>query len=186
MHRLMVIVTSTREQRAGRAIAEWFVERARRHGTFELELVDLKELALPLLDEPIHPIKRQYQHAHTLDWSRRVAAADAFVFVVPEYNHGMPPALLNALDYLYAEWNYKAAAFVSYGGMSGGTRSVQMAVPVLTALRMMPIPDAVALPYAVRHLENGVFAPGETPEAVVPKLLAELARWTGALATLRR
>ena len=130
--KLQVIFASTREGRQGFPIAEWVVERARAHGKFEPELVDLREVNLPLFDEPQHPRLRQYQHAHTKAWSAIVAAADAFVFVTPEYNYGMPPALLNAIDYLSAEWAYKPAAIVSYGGVSGGTRSAQMTKLMLT------------------------------------------------------
>ncbi len=162
MPKLKIIVTSTREKRRGLAVASWFAERARLHGRFELELVDLKTLNLPLLDEPNHPMQQTYEHEHTKAWSGIVSAADAFVFVVPEYNYGMPPALLNALDYLYAEWNYKAAAFVSYGGISGGLRSVQMAKSVLTTLKMMPIPEGVTLPFAMKSItDSGTFEPGE-------------------------
>src|SRR6476660_7040656 len=116
----------------GPSIGRWLVERVQAHGKFELGLADLKEIALPMLDEPKHPRLRQYQHAHTKAWSARVDAADAFVFVTPEYNFGMPPALLNAIDYVLHEWAYKPAGFVSYGGISGGTRSVQMSKQMLT------------------------------------------------------
>lgn len=187
MPNLKVVVTSTREKRLGPSVGAWFTGRAERHGAFEVEAIDLLAVGLPLLDEPNHPTKKQYEHAHTLAWSATVAAADAFVFVVPEYNYGMPPALLNALDYLYQEWNYKPAAFVSYGGVSGGTRSVQMAKSVLTTLRMMPIPEAVTIPFFTKHVnEAGTFDPGDTLDKAATTLLDELARWTAALATLRR
>jgi NAD(P)H-dependent FMN reductase len=106
--------------------------------------------------------------------------------VVPEYNHGMPPALLNALDFLYQEWNYKPAAFVSYGGLSGGVRSVQMAKPVLTAQKMMPIPEAVAVPFYTKHVsETGAFEPGDLLDASATTMLDELLRWAKALAPMR-
>lgn len=186
MPRLEVVITSTRERRGGGAVAEWFVERARRHGKFDVGTVDLRELALPLLDEPNHPVKRQYEHEHTKKWSAIVAAADAFVFVVPEYNYGMPPALLNALDYLYHEWSYKPAAFVSYGGASGGMRSVQMAKQVLTTLRMMPIPEGVAIPFFAKLIgADGKLDAGTAQDQPLANMLDELLRWTAALATLR-
>jgi NAD(P)H-dependent FMN reductase len=170
----------------GAAIAEWFAGVARQHAGFDVELVDLKAVALPLLDEPNHPMKRNYQHEHTKAWSAIVEAADAFVFVIPEYNYGMPPAMLNALDYLYHEWNYKAAALVSYGGVSAGTRAAQMCKQVLTTLRMMPIPEAVSIPFFTKAMdENGRFDPGETQQAPAAKMLDELLRWTNALQTLR-
>jgi NAD(P)H-dependent FMN reductase len=185
MPKLEIVTTSTRERRAGIAVAEWFIERARRHGRFDVHATDLKELQLPLLDEPNHPNKRQYEHAHTRRWSAIVEAADAFVFVVPEYNYGMPPALLNALDYLYHEWAYKPAAFVSYGGASGGMRSVQMAKPVMTTLRMMPIPEGVTLPFFTKSITDGKFDPGSAPDASLGKMLDELLRWSDALKTMR-
>ena len=117
--KLHVIFASTRDGRQGLPIAEWVVERARAHGKFEPQLVDLREVNLPLFDEPKHPRFRQYEHAHTKAWSAIVDAADAFVFVTPEYNYGMPPALLNAIDYLSQEWAYKPASIVSYGGPLG-------------------------------------------------------------------
>jgi len=187
MPSLKTIVTSTREQRMGPSVAKWFLEQARQHGKFEVALVDLKDVNLPLLDEPNHPMKRNYQHEHTKAWSKTVAEADAFVFVMPEYNFGMPPAMLNALDYLYAEWNYKPAGFVSYGGISGGTRSVQMAKQVLTSLKIMPIPEAVSLPFFSKHVDDqGRFDPGDTPQKAVTTMLDELLRWSAALATLRQ
>ncbi len=186
MPKLKIIITSTREQRACPSVARWFLERARQHGGFETELVDLLEVGLPLLDEPHHPMKRQYTHEHTKRWSAIVADADAFVFVTPEYNFGMPPALLNALDYLYVEWNYKAAAFVSYGGVSGGSRSVQVTKQTLTALRMMPIPEGVTIPFFTKYMnEQGEFDPGDTQAKPASAMLDELLRWTTALATLR-
>lgn len=186
MSKLSVVIVSTRPGRAGLPIGDWFIERARAHGKFEVERVDLKEVNLPLLDEPRHPRLGQYEHAHTRAWSARVKAADAFVFVTPEYNYSAPPTLLNALDYLSAEWAYKPAAFVSYGGISGGTRSVQMAKLALTTLKMMPLPEAVTLPFYTQHLgEDGVFRPGDKAEGSIPPMLDELKRWTDALAALR-
>jgi NAD(P)H-dependent FMN reductase len=183
---LHIIVTSTREQRASTAVATWFAEEAKRHGKFEIQLVDLKEVNLPLLDEPHHPLQRRYQHEHTKAWSKSVEAADAFVFVVPEYNYGMPPALLNALDYLYHEWNYKPAGFVSFGGVSGGTRSVQMTKQVLTTLKVMPLPEAVTLPFFAKQLDaEKRFNPGDTQDKALTTMLDELLRWTNALRTLR-
>src|SRR5437868_699719 len=115
MPSLHVVTVSTRQGRAGRPVATWFVERARAHGGFEVRDVDLAEVALPVLDEPNHPRFRNYQHEHTRRWSAIVEAADAFVFVTPEYNYFSPPSLVNAFDYLLHEWAYKPCGFVSYG-----------------------------------------------------------------------
>src|SRR5258708_6832122 len=126
MPRLTVVIASTRPNRAGLPIGTWFHGFAASHGRFDATLVDLGALKLPLLDEPEHPRLRKYQHDHTKAWSATVAPSDAFVFVVPEYNYSAPPALLNALDYLFHEWHYKPVGFVSYGGSSGGRPAVQV------------------------------------------------------------
>lgn len=183
---LQVIIASTREGRVGPAIGSWFVERAKAHGKFEVALVDLKELNLPLLDEPKHPRFRDYQFEHTKRWSAIVERASAYVFVTPEYNYGLAPALVNALDYLAREWAYKPAAFVSYGGVSGGTRSVQMTKMILTSLKMMPIPEAVTIPFFTNHMKDGSFLATEPLEQAAKTMLDELARWSGALETMRR
>jgi NAD(P)H-dependent FMN reductase len=183
--KLAVVVVSTRPTRVGLPIATWFAASAKTHDAFDVQLVDLKELNLPLFDEPKHPRFGEYEHAHTKAWSAIVSAADAFVFVTPEYNYSMPPSLVNAFDYLHREWFYKPAGFVSYGGVSGGTRSVQMAKQLLTTAKVMPMAEAVTIPFVGTHLENGEFktTPGFEQSAKV--LLDELHRWTVALKTLR-
>jgi len=185
MPRLHIIHTSTRDGRVGRPIADWVLARATKHGGFETELIDLKVINLPLFDEPRHPRFRQYEHAHTKAWSASVEKADAFVFVMPEYNHGAPPALVNALDYVYVEWNYKPVAFVSYGGVAGGTRSVQIIKPTLLALKMVPIVEAVTIPFFTKLLDGGVFVGGEPHDQAAEVMFGELVRWTAALKTLR-
>lgn len=185
MPRLGVIIASTREGRVGAPVAEWFMERARRHGGFEVELVDLKAVGLPLLSEPNHPRLKKYTQDTTRAWSATVDALDAFVFVTPEYNFGSPPALVNALDHLYAEWGYKAAGFVSYGGVSGGLRSVQMTKQLLTTFKMVPLVEQVSIAFVPRLIDNGRFAGGEMFDKSADTMLDELLRWTGALASLR-
>jgi NAD(P)H-dependent FMN reductase len=187
MPRLQIIIVSTREGRKGTAVAAWFVQQAQQHGAFDVDVVDLAEMALPLFDEPEHPRLQKYQHDHTRAWSARVASADAFVFVTPEYNFSAPPSLLNALDYLAREWAYKAAGFVSYGGASGGTRAVQMAKMTMTTLKMVPLVEAVAIPFFAKFLDasSGAFAADANQNAAAVTMLNELARWTSALAALR-
>jgi len=183
--KLEVFICSTRPGRVGLPVAAWFEEQARAHGKFEVARVDLAEVNLPLLDEPKHPRLQQYEHAHTKAWSATVKSADAFVFVMPEYNFSMPAPLLNALDYLVHEWAYKPASFVSYGGISAGLRSVQMAKSPLTALKMMPIPEAVALPFVAKQLVDGKLQAPPEQEKAATLMLDELWRWAGALKTLR-
>src|ERR1700722_20242771 len=107
MPTLLIVIASTRPGRIGLPVAERFGDRATEHGGFELELVDLAVLDLPLLDEPSHPRLRQHTKEHSRAWSATVAASDAVVLVTAEYNYGYPAALKNALDYLHHEWRYK-------------------------------------------------------------------------------
>lgn len=186
MLNLKIIIASTRPVRGGEAIAKWFFAFAQQHGRFEVELVDLREINLPLLDEPRHPRMAKYEHDHTKRWSALVQAGDAFVIVTPEYNFGPPPALINALDYVYREWNYKAVAFVSYGGISGGLRSVQMTKQIVTTLKMVPIVEAVAVPFYSNHIgEDGVFKNTTAHDDAARAMLDELHRWSEALKVLR-
>jgi NAD(P)H-dependent FMN reductase len=185
MPQLMIIVASVRPGRVGWPVGQWFSTVAERHGGFEVRTVDLAELALPLMDEPHHPRLRQYQHPYTRQWSQMVQAADAFVFVMPEYNFGMSAPLKNALDYLYHEWHYKPVGFVSYGGISGGLRAVQMVKQVVTALKMMPIPEAVTVPFVAQKIQDGRFIPSPDIEQAANTMLDELQRWESALRALR-
>ena len=184
---LQIITASTRQGRKGPAVAAWFEQQARKHAIFEIEPIDLGEVNLPMLDEPNHPRVRNYQHAHTKAWSARVDRADAFVFVTPEYNYSAPPSLVNAIDYLWQEWQYKAAGFVSYGGVSGGTRSVQMLKQLVTSLKVVPIVEAVTIPFFTKFIDDsGAFKADETQNKAAAAMLTEMRRWTDALAVLRK
>ena len=186
MPRLSVIIGSTRPGRAGLPIADWFTDRGRAHGGFEIDVVDLAELNLPMLDEPNHPRLRQYTHQHTKDWSARVAGSDAFVIVTPEYNHGYSAALKNAIDYLHHEWHYKPVGFVSYGGVASGTRAMQQLKQVVTALRMLPLTDAVNIPFHTQFLDDdGRVQANEVMEQSADVMLDELLRVEATLRPLR-
>jgi NAD(P)H-dependent FMN reductase len=182
---LQILTVATREARQGPLVAAWAEAQARRHGRFTVEPVDLAAVNLPLFDEPEHPRLARYHHDHTKAWSAIVDRADAFVFVTPEYNYSAPPSLVNALDYLSREWAYKAVGFVSYGGVSGGVRAVQMVKQTVTTLRMVPVVEAVAFPFFARSIVDGVFTPDPAQEKAATAMLDELARWTDALAALR-
>jgi NAD(P)H-dependent FMN reductase len=185
MPKLMIVIASVRPGRAGLPIGQWFEERARSHGGFEVELVDLADLALPMMDEPEHPRLQRYSHQHTRRWSAAVAAADAFVFVTPEYNYGYPPALKNAIDYLHNEWHYKPVGFVSYGGVAAGTRAVQQLKQVITALKMTPIVEAVNIPFHTQFIDDGRVSANEAMEQAATAMLDEMARTQVALSALR-
>jgi len=185
MPRLTVIIASVREGRGGEAIARWFIDRARQHGKFEVQVADLKELNLPILNEPHHPRLKKYVHESTKQWSAIVDASDAFVFVSPEYNYSTPPALVNALDTVYHEWTYKPVGFVTYGGISGGLRAMQMTRMMVTGFKMMPMVEAVNIPFFTQQIQDGVFKANETQEKSVAPMLDELLRWSDALKMLR-
>jgi NAD(P)H-dependent FMN reductase len=184
---LQVIIASTRQGRQGVPVGTWTHTQAQTHGRFNVELIDLAAVNLPLFDEPRHPRFRQYEHQHTKDWSASVARADAFVIVTPEYDHAAPASLVNALQYLVQEWAYKPVAFVSYGGVSAGTRGVQMTKQICAALKMPTMLEAVAVPFFARHIDasTGVFDPGELQLQAAKVMLDELHRWAEALQILR-
>ncbi len=185
MPNLLVIIASTRPGRAGRAIGDWFVDVATAHSGFQVDVADLAELDLPFHDEAAHPRLGQYEHEHTKRWSAQVDAADAVVFVMPEYNYSFSAPLKNAFDYLHNEWKYKPVGFVSYGGVSGGMRAVQQFKQVVTTLTMLPVPVQVALTNYAQHLHDGAFEPDAGAEGAAKTMLDELARVAPALATLR-
>lgn len=187
MRNLEIIIASTRPGRVGLPVAQWVNDVALKHPGFApVELVDLAEWNLPLMDEPAHPRFRRYEHQHTRDWSAKIDQADAFLIVMPEYNYGYTAPLKNAIDYLHQEWAYKPVGLVSYGGVAAGARAAQMIKQVLTALRMMPLPEAVQIPFVARFLdEDGAIQPNEVMENAAAAMLDELARWTDALAPLR-
>jgi NAD(P)H-dependent FMN reductase len=178
---LQVVIASTRPGRAGEPIGKWVAGRCRRDERFSVQVTDLAELALPLMDEPNLPRMRQYVHEHTRSWSQTVDAADCFVFVMPEYNHGFCAALKNAIDYLHQEWAGKPVGFVSYGGQSGGMRAVQMLKPVLTCLRMLPLTDQVAVANYAHYMHDGRFEPGADAGHACRTMLDELYRTTATL-----
>ncbi len=185
MVRVAVISGSASPHRTGAPIARWIAEKVGQREGVEVDLVDLQDLALPFYDEPNLPRLRQYVHQHTKDWAARVAAADAFIFVTPEYNGSFPAILKNALDYLHHEWHYKPAGVVTYGGgLSAGFRGAQALRQILSALYMVPIQEAVAIPFVYEHLDSEGFHPTEGMELAAEAMIREMLRAQGALATL--
>lgn len=184
--KLNVIICSTRPGRIGPKVAAWFRDHAVEHGRFDVELVDLADFDLPVYDEPKHPRLQQYEHEHTRRWAASVDAADAFAFVTPEYNYFAPPAFVNAVDYLYKEWSCKPAGLVGYGGVSGGIRAQQAEKLLLTTVKVMPLPEGVAVPMVADHIgEDGRFRPNDAVKKGATIMLDELHRWAEALKPLR-
>lgn len=187
MNNLLVVIASVRPGRVGESVADWFAPIAEADERFSVEVADLMELNLPFMDEPNTPGRREYTKEHTKRWSAIVDRADAYVFVTPEYNSTPAPALKNAIDFLYHEWAYKPASFVSYGGVWAGARAVQALKPTLTQLSVMPVPEMVPIPGVSGMInDKGEFEGSEINEKGAASMLNSLARWSEALKTLRR
>jgi NAD(P)H-dependent FMN reductase len=181
---LQIIVGSTRPGRVGTAVAQWFHDLAVKRDSFAVQLVELADIGLPLYDEPNPPRQARYVHEHTRRWSQIVSAGDAYVFVVPEYNHGYNAAAKNALDFLHNEWRGKPVGFVSYGAASAGARAVQGLLPVASALGMIPCGNTVTIPQIARLVRPGEpFTGNERADEGAGLLLDSLARLTTALGT---
>jgi NAD(P)H-dependent FMN reductase len=184
---LQIVIASTRPGRVGLPVAQWFEQAAIAHGGFEVEVIDLAEINLPFLDEPNHPRLRQYVHQHTKDWSAVIERGDAYVFVMPEYNFGFNAVLKNAIDFLNQEWHHKPVGFVSYGGISAGTRAVQMLKQVLTGVKLVPVFTAVNIPFVAQFLdEDKKLQPNDIMTTAATTMLDELLPLATALESLRK
>ncbi len=187
MFKVKIITSSTRPGRKGPAVAAWVQELAVQHKELEVELLDVAAINLPFMDEPNHPRLKQYIHDHTKKWSKIIDDADAFIFVTTEYNHGYPAPLKNAIDFLFHEWAHKPVGFVSYGGLGAGTRAVQQLKPVLAALKMVPLVEAVHIPFFSKYLnDEEKFLPEEGNIKAAEGMIAEMVKWAGALQPLRK
>lgn len=175
MSTLLVIVGSVRPTRVGGAVADWVLEHARSREGLRVEVADLRELDLPVMNEPNHPRLHDYQFEHTKRWSEIVSAADGFVIVTPEYNHSVPGALKNALDYLYHEWHGKPVGIVSYGGISGGTRATVALQVVLSNFAMLGVTSNVEIAWVSQRIgEDEKFGSDERLDRAMESQLDEL------------
>jgi NAD(P)H-dependent FMN reductase len=186
MLRVAIILGSTRPGRNGEAVTRWVYEIAKKRSSNddEFEYIDIKDFNLPLLDEPIPPSQGQYSKTHTKRWSAKIDSVDAFIFVTPEYNHGIPGALKNAIDYLYREWNNKAAGFVSYGS-AGGVRSVEQLRLVMAELQVADVRAQVTLSLFTDFENFTRFKPAPYQEQTVNTLLDQVISWGTVLKALR-
>jgi NAD(P)H-dependent FMN reductase len=183
--RLAVILGSTRPGRRGGAVAEWVVERAAARDDVSPELLDLTTFDLPVYDEPEPPMSGRFAHPHSTAWAESIAAFDAFVFVTPEYNRSIPGALKNAIDFLFYEWNDKAAGFVSYGIDAGGARAVEHLRVVLGELCVADVRTQVALSLQHDFEAQTTLAPGEVASKKLDLMLDQVVAWGNALRSLR-
>ncbi|HSE61529.1 MAG TPA: NAD(P)H-dependent oxidoreductase [Candidatus Saccharimonadales bacterium] len=177
MQKILVITGSTRPNRKSLAVAEWFLEAAKSHkDDFEFELIDLAEVNLPFLDEPMPPMMGQYHQEHTKKWAEVIGPADGYVFISPEYNHSYSPVLKNAIDFLYAEWRHKPVGFVSYG-VAEGVRGVEHLKTVMIQVDTVPMNAQVSFSLFNNFTEEGKVKADEHHHKQLQTLLDELKWW---------
>lgn len=184
MLKIAIVVGSTRPGRKAEAVARWVHTLAKSRTDAEFEIVDIQDFDLPLLDEPVPPSLGKYSKPHTKAWAAKIDPFDGYVFVTPEYNHAPSGALKNAIDYLYREWNNKAAGFVGYGS-AGGTRAVEQLRLIMGELQVADVRAQVALSLFTDFENFTTFKPGPQHEKSVSTMLDQVIAWSGALRTLR-
>lgn len=184
MIRIAIIIGSVRPNRKGEVVGKWVFELARLRTDASFELIDLLDRKLPLLNEPLPPSEGKYTHQHTKDWSAIIAPFDAYIFVTPEYNHSMPASLKNAIDFLYKEWNNKAAGFVSYGS-AGGVRAVEQLRLVMAEIKIADVHAQVVLSTSHDFENRTVFKPRDQHLKSIERLLDEVISWGEAMKMVR-
>jgi NAD(P)H-dependent FMN reductase len=191
MNVISVIVGSTRQGRFSEKPAQWIFEHLKKRSDVDTRLLDLRDFPMPFFDQamsPAWPGRPPYENEVVRKWTAAIGASDGFIVVAPEYNYGPPAVLKNALDWVYPEWNRKAIAFVSFGGV-GGARSVQQLRETAIELQLAPIRSSVHIPVAtlMAHFQGGDVAKGlaelEKPAQV---MIDDLLWWTTALKTARK
>lgn len=185
MIKVGIVIGSTRPGRNGEAVARWVEGIARKRSDASFELVDIRDYDLPLLDEPVPPSMGQYTKPHTRAWAAKIDSFDAYVFVTPEYNHAPSGALKNAIDYLYREWNNKAAGFVGYGS-AGGARAVEQLRLIMGELQVADVRAQVSLSLFTDFENFSIFKPGAHQEGAVQAMLDQVIAWGTALKALRQ
>ncbi len=181
--RIAIILGSTRPERKGEAVADW-VHKTASDRAASYDLIDLRDHPLPFLDEAVPPSMGKYEKDHTKQWAEVIDQYDGYVFVTPEYNHSTCAALKNAIDYLYAEWNDKACAFVGYGSL-GGARAIEHLRAIASELQMAHVRQQVSLSLYTDWKDFTEFRPGEEAEDALQTLFEQLEKWAGALRPVR-
>ncbi|PLS81753.1 NADPH-dependent FMN reductase [Candidatus Saccharibacteria bacterium] len=188
MVKIKVITGSSRPGRFNIQPARWIADLAEQRDEVEVELVDLAELNLPFMDEPMPPSMANglYQHEHTIKWAKTIADADGFIFVTPEYNHSYSAILKNAIDYLFFEWHYKPASFVSYGSVAGGARSVEHLRGIAAEIKLYDIREQVLIPNLWGGLnDNGEYQFTDKQAEDANALLDQLVFWAAKMKDAR-
>jgi NAD(P)H-dependent FMN reductase len=186
MTHIQVILGSTRQGRFGGKVANWFMQHAAAYPDLSAELVDLADWPLPFFDAPVPPAMQEPQDARTVAWADKVSAADGYVLVTPEYNHGYPAVLKNALDHVVRPWRHKPVGFVGYGGPGAGVRAVEQLRQVVVELEMVPLRQQVALQNVYMAFDiDGALTNPTGPDRQAAAVLDELAWWSRSLSHLR-
>lgn len=184
MLKLAIIIGSTRPGRVGESVGKWVHDIAQKRTDAAYELVDVADFNLPLLDEPVPPSMGKYSKDHTKKWAAKIGSFDGYVFVTPEYNHGICGALKNAIDFLFAEWNNKAAGFVGYGS-AGGVRAVESLRLVMAEVQVATVRAQVMLSLRTDFENHTVFKPAAHHEKTVNEVFDQVVAWSGALKVVR-
>jgi len=187
MYKLKIISSTVRPGRKGPVIAKWIAETAARHGGFDVEVLDLGELNLPVMNEAVHPVMKQYEHEYTKQWSAKIEEADAFIFVTAEYDYSYPASLKNALEYLVHEWAYKPSGLVSYSiGAFAGVRAVMSLKTDLLSLKNIALAEGVNIPSYNQFInEDGEFIPNELLTRSAGVMLTQLTRWAKGMKAIK-
>jgi NAD(P)H-dependent FMN reductase len=185
MLKVGIILGSTRPNRNGEAVAKWVAQQLTDRTDASYELIDIKDFNLPLLDEPIPPSQGKYSQPHTKKWAEKIASLDAFIFVTPEYNHATSGALKNAIDFLYAEWNNKAAGFVSYGS-AGGARAVENLRLIMAEIQVADVRAQVMFSLATDFKNYSEFTPDPRHEKELATMVKQLVAWGEAMQGVRQ
>jgi NAD(P)H-dependent FMN reductase len=184
MLKVGIVVGSTRPGRKAAAVAKWAYDILKVRQDAEFEIVDIEDYKLPLLDEPLPPSLGRYSQAHTKLWAAKIGSFDAYIFVTPEYNHSIPAALKNAIDFLFREWNDKAAGFIGYGS-AGGARAVESLRLVMGEIKVADVRAQVMLSLLTDFENYTTFKPHERHDKAVHAVADEVIAWGGALKGLR-
>jgi NAD(P)H-dependent FMN reductase len=181
---IAIILGSTRPGRNGKAVADWVADKAAARTAAHYDLVDLVDHPLPHIDEPIPPAAGQYAGEHTKAWAEKIAAYDGFIFVTPEYNHSTSGVLKNAIDYLYAEWNNKAAGFVSYGSL-GGARAIEHLRAICSELQIAHVRQQLSFSMWTDFENFSTFTPGAQHDDTAVILFDQVESWSEAMKAVR-
>lgn len=187
MLKIKIIVGSSRQSRFGTQPAEWIASLTTNTKDVAYELIDLKDLNLPMFDEAVSPMMNQYTNEQQISWGKVVGDSDGFIFVTPEYNHSITAVLKNAIDFLYAEWKFKPAGIVSYGANPGGARAVEHLKSILTALGVYPMggEQLTINNYWTQLNDQGKFQPTAEQEKAAKSIIKDVTFWAGEMKTAR-